>query len=263
MRIARVVTKDGQICWGRMIDERTLHPLRGDLFGAHEFLDEAVQVREFLAPVDPPNIIAIGLNYRRHAEEQNAPLPERPLIFLKATTALQHPGRPIALPKSVPNEVDFEAELAIVIGRRVKNVSESDAFSSVLGYTCANDVSARDCQKKLDKQWARGKSFDTFCPLGPWIVTRDAIDPDHCSISTRVNGEVLQKSSTDDLIFSCRTLISYLSHQFTLMPGTVILTGTPEGVGMFRSPPRYLRAGDVVEVEIGGIGVLSNPIVSE
>ncbi|MBL8880660.1 MAG: fumarylacetoacetate hydrolase family protein [Phycisphaerales bacterium] len=263
MRIARVVTTTNEICWGRMIDERTLNPLRGDLFSAHEFRNEVVEAREFLAPVDPPNIFAIGLNYRRHAEEQNAPLPERPLIFIKATTARQHPGRPIVLPRSAPNEVDFEAELAIVIGRSVKNVSEADAFSAVLGYTCANDVSARDCQKKLDKQWARGKSFDTFCPLGPWIVTRDSLDPDACPISTRVNGETLQQSNTNDLIFSCRMLISYLSHQFTLLPGTVILTGTPEGVGMFRNPPRYLRPGDRVEVEVGGIGVLANTVASE
>lgn len=263
MRIARFVADDGRVTWGRMIDERSAHPLRGDLFAAHEFLSEAVGVREFLAPLDPPNIFAIGLNYRRHAEEQNAPLPERPLIFIKATTALRAPGRPIVLPTSAPSEVDFEAELAIVIGRRVKNVSEADAFSAVLGYTCANDVSARDCQKKLDKQWARGKSFDTFCPLGPWIVTRDNLDPDRCTIRTRVNGETLQDSNTSDLIFPCRQIISYLSHQFTLLPGTIILTGTPEGVGMFRTPPRYLRAGDKVEVEVGGIGVLSNPVVND
>lgn len=263
MKIARFVAEDGQIRWGSMNADGTAQPLAGDIFGTYSVSPHRVVIHELLAPVEPPNIFAIGLNYRRHAEEQNAPLPERPLIFIKATTSLQSPGRPIVLPRSAPDEVDFEAELAIVIGRRAKHIAEKDALSVVLGYTCANDVSARDCQKKLDKQWARGKSFDTFCPLGPWIVTRDALDPDRCAIRTRVNGVTLQDSSTSDLIFPCRALISYLSHQFTLLPGTIILTGTPEGVGMFRNPPVYLRHGDRVEVEIEGIGVLSNPVLRE
>ena len=140
-------------------------------------------------------------------------------------------------------------------------MSEVEALDFVLGYTCANDVSARDCQGRLDKQWARGKSFDTFCPLGPWIETE--MDPDNAGLRTRLNGQVMQDSNTNDMIFGCRELISYLSYQFTLLPGTVILTGTPSGVGFARKPPVWLKHGDVVEIEIDGIGVLRNPVVAD
>lgn len=263
MKIARFRAPDGQIRIGAMIDDRTARPLLGDLFDWRPTQDKPVEIAEFLPPVDPPNVLAIGLNYRRHAEETNQPLPERPLIFLKATTAVIGHEAPIVLPRSAPDEVDYEAELAIVIGRRAKNVAPGEALDYVLGYTCANDVSARDCQKRIDKQWARGKSFDTFCPLGPWLVAAARLDPDACGIRSRLNGQVMQDSTTTDMIFSCRELISYLSRQFTLLPGTVILTGTPEGVGTVRKPPVFLRPGDRIEVEIDGVGVLSNPVVRE
>jgi 2-keto-4-pentenoate hydratase/2-oxohepta-3-ene-1,7-dioic acid hydratase in catechol pathway len=262
MKLARFVTDGGQRCVGRLQGEHTAEPLVGELFGQLAFGAPAVAVRQWLPPVEPPNIFAIGRNYRGHVTETKAQVPERPLIFMKATTALNAHESPIVLPASAPDEVDFEAELAIVIGRTARRVSEAAALGCVLGYTCANDVSARDCQRS-DQQWARAKSFDTFCPLGPWIVTADELDPDRCAIRSRVNGRTMQEASTSEMVFSCRRLISYLSHQVTLLPGTVILTGTPEGVGMARQPPVYLRAGDRVEIEIAGIGVLASPVVRE
>jgi len=262
MRLVRFVTDDGRRLVGRLSDEQTAEPLVGELFGELAFAGQPVAVHGFLPPVEPPNIFAIGRNYRGHVEETGARLPSKPLVFQKATTSLTGHGSPIVLPASAPREVDFEAELAIVIGRRAFRVPESTAFDHILGFTCANDITARDCQRE-DKQWARAKSFDTFCPLGPWLVTRDELDPGNCRIRSRLNGQVMQDASTESLVFPCRALISYLSHQFTLQPGTVILTGTPEGVGMARQPPVFLKAGDRVDVEIDGIGTLSNPIAAE
>lgn len=264
MRFARFKDDAGRVGCGRLIAPDRAMPLRGDLFGPHEFAGEPVRIARFLAPVDPPNILAIGLNYRKHAEEGGVrTMPVEPLIFIKATTSLQHPGEPIRLPRSAPSEVDYEAELAIVIGRRARNVSEADALSVVLGFTCANDVSARDCQKVRDKQWARAKSFDTFCPLGPALVTPDEFDPDRAPIRSMLNGRIMQDSNTSDMIFPVRKLVSFISQQFTLLPGTVILTGTPEGVGFVRKPPVYLREGDTVAIEIEGIGRLENPVRAE
>lgn len=260
MRLARYVSEDGRQGVGRLVETRVAQPLVGELFGELTFSPAAVRVRSFLPPIEPPNIFAIGRNYRAHAAETGSALPERPLIFQKATTALIGDGVAISLPTSAPEEVDYEAELAIVIGRRARYVSEARALDFVLGYTCANDVSARDCQRN-DKQWVRAKGFDTFCPLGPWLVTADELDPDRCRVRSRLNGQVMQDADTSAMIFSCRQLVSYLSHQFTLSPGTVILTGTPEGVGMARQPPVFLKAGDRVEVEVDGIGILSNPVV--
>jgi 2-keto-4-pentenoate hydratase/2-oxohepta-3-ene-1,7-dioic acid hydratase in catechol pathway len=259
MRIARFIDENGRAGIGRLVDRDAAQPLIGELFGELAFSSQSVRVRSFLPPVEPPNIFAIGRNYRAHAAETGSKLPERPLIFQKATTALLGDGLPIRLPRSAPHEVDFEAELAIVIGRRARRVAETAALDFVLGYTCANDVSARDCQRD-DKQWARAKGFDTFCPLGPWLVTPDELDPDHCHICSRLNGQVMQDANTSDMVFSCRYLISYLSQQFTLLPGTVILTGTPEGVGVARQPPVFLKPGDRIEVEIAGLGTLTNPI---
>ncbi|MEI6503414.1 MAG: fumarylacetoacetate hydrolase family protein [Armatimonadota bacterium] len=222
----------------------------------------ALDAVRLLAPVEPPNVLALGLNYRRHATETQMKVPERPLLFIKANTSVIGPSDAILLPKIAPLDVDYEAELCIVIGKRAKNLSEDEALGCVLGYTCGNDVSARDCQLKLDGQWARGKSFDTFCPLGPWIET-DITDPDNLPIRSRLNGQAMQESNTSDQIFNCRQLISFLSHNLTLLPGTVIMTGTPEGVGMARKPPVYMRAGDVIEVEIDGIGTLKNEVRAE
>jgi 2-keto-4-pentenoate hydratase/2-oxohepta-3-ene-1,7-dioic acid hydratase in catechol pathway len=225
------------------------------------FEDAPVTVDEFLAPLAPPNVFAIGRNYRAHAKETGSEAPEQPLIFCKPTTSVIGPEDRIVLPAGAPSEVDFEAELAIVIGRLARNVPESEALSYVFGYTCANDVSARDCQRN-DKQWTRAKGFDTFCPLGPWIVTADALDPNDLRIVSRVNGETMQDARTSEMIHSPAKLVSYVSHQSTLLPGTVILTGTPAGVGMARTPPRFLRQGDEVAVEIEGIGTLINLVVA-
>lgn len=222
------------------------------------FSEEEVQL---LAPVAPPNVIAIGLNYREHARETGAALPERPVVFLKATSAVTGPAAPIRLPALAPSKVDLEAELAIVIGKTARNIGEEDVDEYVLGYTCGNDVSARDCQLELDVQWARGKSFDTFCPLGPWIETE--LNPDNLGIRSTIDGTTLQESRTRDMIFSCRQLVSFLSRCMTLLPGTVILSGTPPGVGMARHPPVYLKDGNEVAVAIEGIGTLANPVVAD
>lgn len=269
MRIARFVDADGHTRTGRLLDEHTALPLTGDLFDrwGHQshrltFADETVTVARLLPPVAPPNIFAIGRNYRAHVAETGARLPERPLVFMKPTTALLPPGGRIVLPASAPDEVDFEAELAIVIGSTARRVSEAAALEYVLGYTCANDVSARDCQRN-EKQWTRGKGFDTFCPLGPWLVTRDEVDPGNCGIRSRLNGQLMQDANTANMIHSCAALISYLSHQFTLLPGTVILTGTAEGVGLARTPPVFLKDGDTIEIEIDGIGTLVNSVTRE
>jgi 2-keto-4-pentenoate hydratase/2-oxohepta-3-ene-1,7-dioic acid hydratase in catechol pathway len=245
------------------LEGETITVLAGCPLGGIEPTAETValsQVR-LLAPVDPPNVLALGLNYRPHATESKMALPDRPLLFLKATTSVIGPGEAIVLPSMAPAEVDYEAELCLVIGRPARHVSEAEALDYVLGYTCGNDVSARNCQLREDTQWARGKSFDTFCPLGPWIETE--LEPDAVRVSSRLNGQVMQDAGTEELIFSCRHLISYLSRAMTLLPGTIIMTGTPEGVGFVRQPPVYLQPGDIIEVEIEGIGALSNPVVAE
>lgn len=263
MKVIRFEDSRGETRLGEPQDGSTARVLRGDLFGKLEPTGETASVRRLLAPLVPVNIIAIGLNYRKHAEESGAKLPDAPLVFVKLTTSLIGPDDAIVLPQDAPTEVDYEAELAIVIGKTARKVSEADALRYVLGYTCANDVSARDCQRVRDRQWARAKSFDTFCPLGPALLIDEKVNPNALPIRARLNGELVQNSNTSDMIFSVRNLISYLSHQFTLLPGTVILTGTPEGVGCARTPPRFLRAGDRISIEIDGIGELSNPVADD
>lgn len=212
------------------------------------------------APLMPSKIIAIGRNYAEHASELGNQLPERPLIFAKFPSSIIGTGAAITWRASITQQVDWEAELGIVIGRRAKDVREEDALNHVYGYTVGNDVSARDLQLKIDTQWTRGKSLDTFCPLGPYIVTRDEIaDPQNLAVRTTVNDEVMQDSSTKHMIFKIPTLIAYCSQMFTLEPGDIILTGTPSGVGSGRTPPRYLADGDVVTVSVEGIGAVSNP----
>ncbi|NND70067.1 MAG: fumarylacetoacetate hydrolase family protein [Rhodothermales bacterium] len=226
-------------------------------------------ITKLLAPVDPRCIIGIGLNYRKHAEEGvgNGPFatPEYPVVFFKSPGAIQNPNDPIILPRYLPSDcVDYECELAIVIGKACKNATIETALDYVAGFTCANDVSARDWQiKKGGSQWSRGKTFDTFAPLGPCLVTPDDIDADSVEIRTVLNDETMQQWTTSDMIFSTREIIAFLSGSTTLLPGTVILTGTPHGVGMAQSPPRYLQAGDVVHIEIDGIGRLTNPVLEE
>ena len=212
-----------------------------------------------LAPLpNPPKIVAIGLNYMDHCREQNVPVPDRPLVFAKFSSSIIGPGDDIVWDPALTQQVDYEAELGVVIGRRARRVSVERALEYVFGYTIVNDVSARDLQFP-DKQWVRGKSLDTFCPLGPLIVTADEIpDPQTLAIKCRVNGRYLQDSSTSEMIFGVRELIAGLSHSFTFEPGDLIATGTPDGVGVFRRPPVFLEDGDTVIVEIEGIGQLEN-----
>lgn len=206
----------------------------------------------------PGKIIGIGLNYRDHAEEQNAKIPAEPRLFAKFATALIGPGDPIVWDPAVTGQVDFEAELAVVIGRAVKNCPEDQALAAVFGYTCANDVSARDIQLATG-ELVRGKSLDTFCPLGPWIVTADEIpEPGTLTVRCRLNGALMQEGTTAMLIFGIPALVAFLSRSFTLLPGDIILTGTPKGVGVFRNPPVFLKDGDEVAVEVEGIGRLVN-----
>ena len=211
----------------------------------------------------PSKVLCIGLNYRDHARETNAPIPEEPIVFCKMPTAIIGPDDPIVLP-AVSTQVDFEAELVIVIGSRIRAVDEAAASDAIWGYTVGHDVSARDWQKnKPGKQWFLGKSFDTFAPLGPAIVTADEVpDPADLRIRCSINGEIMQDGSTADMIFKPAELVAYLSQVMTLLPGDVIFTGTPAGVGMARTPPRFLKPNDVVEIEIDGIGRLSNPCIA-
>lgn len=206
----------------------------------------------------PAKIIGIGLNYKDHAAEQNAKLPDEPKIFAKFLSTIIGNNDPITWDTKVTAQVDFEAELAVIIGRTVRNCSEAEALEAVFGYTCANDVSARDIQIR-SAQLVRGKSLDTFCPLGPWIVTRDEIpDPNQLKIRSRLNDRLMQDGHTGRMIFGVPSLISFLSHGITLEAGDLILTGTPHGVGAFRDPPVFMKNGDTVEVEIEGIGQLRN-----
>ena len=202
-----------------------------------------------LAPVLPSKVVAVGLNYKAHAEETGSSLPEEPMLFIKPSTSVIGPGETIYLPPQ-SRRVDHEGELAIVIGKAARNVGDVTAAEAILGYTCANDVTARDLQAK-DVQFTRAKGFDTFCPLGPHIVT--GLDPSNLELECRVNGEVRQKTNTSDLVFGAASLVAFISSVMTLLPGDVILTGTPAGI----SP---MNDGDVVEVELSGVGVLRNPV---
>ena len=214
------------------------------------------------APVPRPGkVICIGLNYRDHAAESGMPIPSSPVIFSKFNTCVIGPGQQVVVPHGSV-ETDYEAELAFIIGRRARNVAREDALSHVFGYTNFNDVSARDFQF-ADGQWQRGKSCDTFAPMGPYVLTADAIsDPQDLSIKLRLNGETMQDSNTCQMVFGVAELVEFLSRFITLEPGDVIATGTPPGVGFARKPPVYLRDGDTVEVEIQGLGILSNPVAS-
>lgn len=216
----------------------------------------------WLPPVPRPGkLICIGLNYRDHAAESNMPIPERPVVFSKFSTSVIGPGEPVVLP-ATSTQVDYEAELAVVIGRRAKNVTKATAMDYVFGYTCFNDVSARDFQF-ADGQWQRGKSCDTFAPMGPLIVTADAVpDPHKLSIKLILNGQTMQDSNTNQLIFGVPELIAFLSETITLEPGDVIATGTPPGVGFARKPPVFIKPGDEMTVDIGSVGKLGNPVVA-
>lgn len=220
---------------------------------------------KFHAPiVDPRKIICVGLNYKDHAAESGSPIPKEPILFSKYPTALIGNGQTIVLPK-VSQEVDYEAEFVIIIGKKGRHLTLHNALEHVAGYTVGHDVSARDWQLRKDgKQWMVGKTFDTFAPAGPVLVTKDEVsDPQNLPIRLRLNGQVMQNSSTNQMIFGVKELLAYLSQVFTLEPGDMIYTGTPPGVGVARKPPVYLKDGDVVEVEIEGLGVLRNPVRQE
>ena len=219
---------------------------------------------KLLAPVgDPGKVFCIGLNYRDHAIETNSPIPTEPVVFSKFSQAVIGPEDPVILPK-VSHEVDYEAELVVVIGKKGKNISKANAFSHVAGYTVGNDISARDWQKgRPGGQWLLGKTPDTFAPTGPYLVTADELDPHDIKIGLRLNGETVQNSSTKELIFGVDEVIAHVSQLITLQPGDLIFTGTPPGVGAARKPPLWLKAGDRMEVEIEHVGVLVNPVIAE
>ena len=267
MKIARYFDKD--IVHLGMVEENTFVPVDfdGDMvaFIVHapelQPSGEPMPIDEIkLAPPvgNPSKIIAIGLNYLDHAREGDAELPKVPLVFAKFMSSLIGPEDQIIWDPRVSDRVDFEAELAVIIGKKTYRCPEEDAPGSIFGYTCANDVSARDLQFS-DGQWVRSKSLDTFCPLGPWIVTAgDIPDPHDLDIKCHLNGQVMQESNTGSMIFKIPQLISFLSQNFTLMPGDIILTGTPHGVGAFRNPPVFMKDGDEVIVEIEKVGRLIN-----
>ena len=261
MKIARVQRGDRR-CWA-LVEGAVVEPIDGEPFGRWKKTAEQWSLADvcLLPPVEPRQIVAIGLNYRDHAREGGKAVPEAPLVFIKTPNTVIGPDEAIVLPDMASAEVDYEAELVVVIGKRARNVSVAEARDVVLGYTCGNDVSARDCQMRLDKQWARAKCFDTFAPLGPWIETE--LDPGRCDIRSTLNEEVMQESNTAEMVFSCDELVSYVSHCMTLYPGSVIFTGTPAGVGWTREPAVFLRPGDVITVEIEGIGCLTNRVEAE
>jgi 2-keto-4-pentenoate hydratase/2-oxohepta-3-ene-1,7-dioic acid hydratase in catechol pathway len=264
MRIVRFIDDKGQIRYGHNYENGTAALLEGDIISGLRQTGENCRVKKLLAPVAPPAIFGIGLNYRQHAVETGMEAPRYPVLFMKNPASVTHPADPIRLHPCCmePPEVDYEAELAVVIGRAAKDVAAADALNYVIGYTVANDVSARRWQGKRGAgQWVRGKSFDTFCPLGPELVTTDELgDPQNLRVTCTLNGQVMQDANTSDMIFPVAELIAYLSTGATLLPGSVILTGTPSGVGFTRKPPVFLMPGDTIEVSVEGIGTLSNPV---
>jgi 2-keto-4-pentenoate hydratase/2-oxohepta-3-ene-1,7-dioic acid hydratase in catechol pathway len=227
-----------------------------------EFAVGAAVAGKLAAPLQPGKIVAIGLNYLDHIRESNLPQPGEPLVFAKFPSSVTGPGEPIVVDPELTTEVDWEVELGVVVGRRMRGVAADAALDYVFGYTVGNDVSARDVQFS-ESQWTRGKSFDTFCPLGPVVVTADEIpDPQALALGTRVNGEVMQDSSTAQMLFGVAELLAFCSRSFTLEPGDLLLTGTPWGCGYFMDPRRALQPGDVVECEVERIGVLRNTVVA-
>lgn len=267
MKIAQFIDK-GRIRLGLILD-KVLQPISfdGDMM---DFLKNGRPVQpigpalalsevKLAPPVScPSKIIAIGLNYLDHATEGKTKAPKVPLVFAKFSNSIIGAEDTITWSENITRKVDFEAELAVVVGEKIRNCPEKKALGAVFGYTCANDVSARDLQFG-DGQWVRGKSLDTFCPIGPWIVTSDEIpDPQCLKIESRLNGEVMQSSDTENMIFPVSFLVSFMSRHFTLFPGDLILTGTPSGVGTFREPSVYMKDGDEIVVSIERIGDLKN-----
>ena len=272
MRLVRFTDENAQVQYGKdlgdgMAELLSANPLA--VFPAQpEPTGQVLTVVQRLAPVEPSNLFCIGMNYKAHVAEMGGVLPKRPVVFMKPTTTVQHPGQPVRIPACEHDgpETDQEAELAVVIGKAARDVSVDDALDYVLGYTCANDVSARWWQKHgSGGQFIRGKGFDTFCPLGPVLVTHgdaeDEIgDPQNLRVRGYLDDECLQDGNTSDMIFSVAELIAFLSQDTTLLPGTVILTGTPPGVGWAREPKKLMRPGMTSVIEIDAIGKLINPI---
>lgn len=290
MRIVRFIDPQGQVCWGAepapspQSDQPGWEPTAQllvtspyDPTSRLELLAETRVIARRLAPVPgpPPNIFCIGQNYRAHALELGSPIPERPVIFMKATSSLNHPDQPIIMPRvlhdqPVPPDLDYEVELAVVISKPCLNATLDNALDYVLGYTIANDISARWQQKQgAGGQFIRGKSFNTACPVGPALITPDELDDDQLSntgspilnLTCQVNNETRQDSTTADMIFDVPTLIAHLSQDTTLLPGTILLTGTPAGVGAGMKPQGFLKPGDTVKCGIEKIGILFNPVV--
>ena len=271
MSIIRFQDEQGQVRYGLNNDivqdgvpGGQVELLRGDPYSGFENTREKAGLVRLLAPVVPTNIFCVGRNYVDHIAEFSKNVPDYPILFLKNTASLNDPGAPIRIPRCQMKgpEVDYEGELAVVISKPARDVSEAEALNYVLGYTVSNDISARRWQiLGGGDQWCRGKGFDTFCPLGPSLLTPDEMgDPQDLHIQTRLNGEVMQDSNTSHMIHTVPRLIAFLSQDTTLLPGTVVLTGTPSGVGSARDPRIFLKDGDVIEVEIEKIGILRNPV---
>jgi 2-keto-4-pentenoate hydratase/2-oxohepta-3-ene-1,7-dioic acid hydratase in catechol pathway len=248
----RDLIEAGEIEWEKLKD--SVIRIKKDIILAHKTFDAPLK--------NPSKIVAIGLNYFNHAKESNMEIPKSPLVFTKFNNSITGPTDPIVIPNGITSQVDYEAELGVIIGKRAKNILKENALEYVFGYTILNDVSARDIQFS-DKQWVRGKSLDTFCPMGPVIVTKDEIpNPQNLGLGCSVNGVTLQQDNTKNMIFSVAELISQLSYSFTFEPGDIIATGTPSGVGFSRTPPIFLKPGDVVCTWIKGIGEIINPVIT-
>jgi 2-keto-4-pentenoate hydratase/2-oxohepta-3-ene-1,7-dioic acid hydratase in catechol pathway len=253
MRIVRYQTRNTPARYGWVLENK-VGPIEGDIFGEYRRLEAEIPLTEvkLLAPVQPSKILCIGRNYAEHAKEHQAELPKVPLLFMKPPSSILNPGDPIVLPPQ-SRQIEHEAELVVVIGKRGRNILAVEAQDHVYGYTVGNDVTARDLQME-DGQWTRGKGFDTFCPFGPWIDTD--FDPSDAVITCRVSGQPRQMASTRDMIFNVNVLIAFISSVMTLEAGDILFTGTPAGVGV-------LKAGDSVEVEIEGLGKLVNPVQAQ
>lgn len=262
MKIIRYEDPSGKIHYAAEQQDGSYLRIDGGLFDGYQVTREVAKIRKLLAPVVPVMIWCIGQNYRRHADEIGMGVAEYPVVFAKGANALQDPGEPIRIPaRARSSEIDYEGELVAVIGKACKDISHEQALDYVAGYTCGNDVSARDWQLKMGgSQWCRGKSFDTFAPLGPCLVTPDSVDPGTLGIQTIVNGRVMQNGNTSEMVRNVPALIEFLSQSTTLLPGTVIFTGTPSGVGMAQKPPLWVKDGDEVSVIIEKIGTLTNRV---
>lgn len=263
MKIARVMDENEQHFTVGLTDNGEWVVLAGDpLAGACKLTDKVIVPYKWMPPLTPPAILCIGLNYAKHILESNLPTPKEPVIFMKNPAAVIGHDEFVQVPKVCGDELDYEGELAVVIGKPCRDVSRENAYSVVLGYTVANDISARVWQlQRGGSQWVRGKSFDTFAPLGPCIVTSDELqNPNRLAIRTTLNGETVQDSNTADMLFDVPALISFCSQDTTLLPGTVIMTGTPEGIGWTRNPRLTLKPDDEVLVDIQGIGSLRNRV---